>query len=385
MPLFHRNQNENNFAGGSKNIQESLQEQFARKDLLIHQAPQEDFNTGTVVTVNPGEEALFIKNGEIMGVLPNGRHELTTENYPFLSRIRNMISGGISSFHCRIFYVRTTITVIPWGTPNGIQYQDNWFKCPTVARGYGEYRVTFNNIPKFVTKVMGNQPQYSEAELVDYFNGQIASRLTDMVAQRLEIMTRERDILALNGMKQELAEVLKPEMQELLDEYGLELSAYYIENLEIEEDERRASAITAATEALAQSRARVQQAQGDVAAYHEYGSTYQTIKGMELLKDLANNSGVGEMAGVGAGVGVGVAAGNVFANVSRNVFSELNNATQPQQPAGPTSMEQLTQFKQMFDNGLISKEQFELIQMKTLGLITEEQYNAKVAEIMNRI
>jgi membrane protease subunit (stomatin/prohibitin family) len=390
MGLFHRNENELNFAGGSKNIRESLQEERVAKNILVHLAPQEDFNTGTVVTVNPGEEALFVNNGEIVGVLPNGRHELTTQNYPFLSRIRNMITGGMSTFHCRVFYVRTAHTVIPWGTPNGIQYQDNWFKCPTVARGYGEYRVTFSNIPKFVMKVMGNQPTFTEAELVDYFNGQLASRLTDIVAQRLELLTRERDILALNGMKAELAEMLKPEMQALLDDYGLELVAYYISNLEIDEDERRASAISAATEALAQSRARVQQAKGDVAAYQEYGATYQTIKGMGLLQDVANNPGTGSVAGIGAGLGVGVAAGNVFGQVAQSVFSQMGPTTspnqQPQQSATtPSPIDELAQFKQLFDNGLITREQFELKQMLVLGLITQAQYEAKIAEIMNRL
>ena len=403
MGLFHKNTNEYNFAGGSKNIRESLQEEFVGKDVLVHLDPREDFNTGTVITVNLGEEAMFVKNGEVVGVMSNGRHELSTENYPFLSRIRNMITGGVSTFHCRVYYVRTAHSIIPWGTPNGIQYQDNWFKCPTVARGFGEYWITFKNIPKFVANLMGNQNIYTVAELQDAFNGQISSQITRVIAKRLGLLTQEREILAFNDMSEELEQVLQQDIQELLDDYGLELKRYFIENLEIEEDERRAVAVSAATMALAESRAKVQLAQGDVAAYQTYGSTYQTIKGMELLKDIANNPGAGGIASAGAGLGMGMAAGNVFGSIAQSVFTNAVPTT-PQPSKQPQSygagnrfgnndtqsqvndpMEELGRLKQMLDAGFITNEQFELKRMLIIGMITQEQYDAKINEIMNRM
>lgn len=404
MGLFHKNTNEYNFAGGSKNIRESLQEEFVGKDVLVHLDPREDFNTGTVVTVNLGEEAMFVKNGEVVGVMSNGRHELSTENYPFLSRIRNMITGGISTFHCRIYYVRTAHSIIEWGTPNGIQYQDNWYKCPTIARGHGEYWITFKNIPKFVANLMGNQNIYTIAELYDTFNGQISSQATRIIAEKLELLTQDHEITAFNNRKivEDLEKVLKPDIQELLDEYGLELKRYCIKNLEIEEDERRAAAVSTASMALAESRAKVQLAQGDVAAYQAYGSAYQTIKGMELLKDIANNPGAGGIASAGAGLGMGMAAGNVFGNIAQSVFS--NAVPTPQTLQQPQSygagnrfgnnntqsqvndpMEELGKLKQMLDAGFITNEQFELKRMLIIGMITQEQYDAKINEIMNRM
>ena len=382
-------------------MRERLQEEGVGKDVLVHLDPREDCNTGTVITVNLGEEAMCVKNGEGVGVMSNGRHELSTENYPFLSRIRNMITGGVSTFHCRVYYVRTAHSIIPWGTPNGIQYQDNWFKCPTVARGFGEYWITFKNIPKFVANLMGNQHIYTVAELQDAFNGQISSQITRVIAKRLGLLTQEREILAFNDMSEELEQVLQQDIQELLDDYGREVKRYFIENLEIEEDERRAAAVSAATMALAESRAKVQLAQGDVAAYQTYGSTYQTIKGMELLKDIANNPGAGGIASAGAGLGMGMAAGNVFGSIAQSVFTNAVPTT-PQPSKQPQSygagnrfgnndtqsqvndpMEELGRLKQMLDAGFITNEQFELKRMLIIGMITQEQYDAKINEIMN--
>ena len=90
MGLFHRNENEKNFAGGSKNIMESIQRKHD-SDTLIYLDPREDFNTNSVITVAPNEQVIFVKNGEIYGTLPPGRHEVKTENYAVLSRIRNCL------------------------------------------------------------------------------------------------------------------------------------------------------------------------------------------------------------------------------------------------------------------------------------------------------
>lgn len=116
MGLFHRNENDANFAGGSRNIVESIQ-RHTDVDALIYLDPRQDFNTGSVITVAPNEQAIFIKDGEIYGVLPSGRHSVATENYAILSRIRNMLSGGVTTFTCQVYHVSTSEIVMLWGHP----------------------------------------------------------------------------------------------------------------------------------------------------------------------------------------------------------------------------------------------------------------------------
>ena len=52
MGLFHRNENDANFAGGSRNIIEPIQRQ-TDVDALVYLDPRQDFNTGSVITVAP--------------------------------------------------------------------------------------------------------------------------------------------------------------------------------------------------------------------------------------------------------------------------------------------------------------------------------------------
>ena len=81
----------------------------------------------------------------------------------------------------------------------------------------------------------------------------------------------------------------------------------------------------------------------------------------ELLKDIATNPGSGGIAGAGAGLGMGIAAGNVFGQMAASAF------TNPTQQSDP--VETLMKMKQMLD----------------MGLITQQIYDAKVAEIMSRM
>ena len=52
MGLFNRNSKETNFAGGSKNVMESIQRDHDT-NTLIYLDPREDFNTESIITVAP--------------------------------------------------------------------------------------------------------------------------------------------------------------------------------------------------------------------------------------------------------------------------------------------------------------------------------------------
>lgn len=383
MGLFHKNTNEMNFSGGSKNVVESIQNDFQGTQILVKRDTREDFNNGSTLTVQRGEEAVFIKNGEIMGVIGSGAHVLHTENYPFLSRLRNMLSGGASTYTCRIYYVRTAHTKIEWGTANPLQYHDKWFQCPTIARGNGEYWIKFRDIPLFIDKLMGNEYGYTVEQLREVFNGYINSLINSELAKCLGNLTADRAILAIdNEMCDLIVEMVTPKIQELLDEYGLELVRYYIQAIYIEEDERRAEAVTIGTQALSNARALETTALGKLAERERLGDQYNRIKGMDLLQKLAENPGAGGVASAGAGIGMGMAAAGAFSGLAQSVFSDATEQrSAPRASFGnagrfeskpsevPDPVESLQKMKQLLDAALIS----------------QAQYDAKVSEILNRM
>lgn len=99
MALFNKNPNEAAYVGGKKHWTDVIKNSGSG-ELLIWRQPEEDFNTNSTLVVMPGEEAIFIKGGTVEQVFENGTYKLSTDNYPFISRLRNAFSGGISTFNC---------------------------------------------------------------------------------------------------------------------------------------------------------------------------------------------------------------------------------------------------------------------------------------------
>ena len=249
MGLFNRNENEVNFAGGSKNVMESIQRHMDT-NTLIYLDPRVDFNTNSVITVAPNEQVIFVKNGEFYGTLPPGRHEISNENYPILSRIRNMLTGGISTFSCQVYHVNTSEQTFFWGTSSAIEVQDfflggGMIGVPTLVRGSGQFRVHFNILEdydaskKIFMDLMGDKSAYTVDDLEMVFRSRISQEICDVVGNRLEEISMYKSINAISSQLKSFANELKPRFDELFAEYGLELKDFSLGNFSIDETEER--------------------------------------------------------------------------------------------------------------------------------------------------
>lgn len=384
MGLFHKNPSEANFAGGSKNVMESIQREHDT-GTLIYLDPRSDFNTNSVITVTPNEQAIFIKNGEIYGVLPPGRHEVKTENYPILSRIRNMLSGGISTFTCQVYHVSTSEQNIGWGTASAIEIQDFFLGggiigVPTLIRGSGEFRVCFNireddsAASTLFLRLMGDKSIYTVDDLAMLFRAQLSQKISKVVGKTLESRSKRESINAISSQLEDFATELTPSFKEVFTEYGLELVNFSFHNLTIEETEVRQKYLDRL-----------------IGSVHAGG--YNIAVQQELAKDAVNNPGAGGLAGAGAGLGMGLAAGGAFASMGASVFAQQ----QQQQPMGfagqqPNPMQQQMQMQQQQMQQQTAAPQADpmevltkMKQMLDAGLITQQQYDAKVAEVMSRM
>lgn len=145
MGLFSKNSNEAAYVGGSKHWADVIKNSGSG-ELLIWRQPEEDFNTNSTLIVMPGEEAIFIKGGTVEQVFENGTYKLSTENYPFISRLRNAFTGGISTFNCVVYFVRKADSQeIRWGTETPIQVRDKVWGIRTDAKVRGAYKVRIEN------------------------------------------------------------------------------------------------------------------------------------------------------------------------------------------------------------------------------------------------
>ena len=389
MALFGRNPNEAAYTGGKKHWADVIKN-TGPGELLIWRQPEEDFNTNSTLIVMPGEEAIFIKGGNIEEVFGNGTYKLSTENYPFISRLRNAFTGGISTFNCVVYFVRKADSQeIRWGTDTPIQVRDKVWGIRTDARVRGAYKVRIENPAKFLEKLIGNNIPYQfQEELSKYFESEFQGKIKSAISKFLNGL--EQELIGIDAYMDELSEKIEPYIDEVVEEYGLKCVKFSLAGLDIDN-----SKYDAIDQSQIASISKVKLAQGDKGVMDVLGQDWGRQQAANILGDLARNPGAGGVGAMGAGMGMGVAAGSVFGNMASQMFAPMNQqpAQQPVQPAQPTPSGRFapkgTGNTEASPSNNSQEDPIETLaklkKMLDAGLIDQSEYDAKKIEILSRM
>lgn len=378
MGLFDRNPNEGAYVGGKKHWTDVIKNS-GPGDLLIWRQPEEDFNTNSTLVVMPGEEAIFIKGGTIEQTFDSGTYKLSTENYPFIARLRNAFSGGISTFNCVVYFVRKAHSMeIFWGTDSPIQVRDPVMMISTSVQARGSYKVQVDNPGKFLTKMVGNNvPFIMQEELNNYFISEFQQHIKSSLARA--IRSANQEILGICAEQDILANQIHPILQEILDDYGLKLITFTIAAIDIPENDP--------------NRQKLEQAFADKSVMRILGDDWGRQQASEMLHTLAANPGAGGVAAAGAGMGMGMAAGGVFAGMAQQMFAPMQQQVPVQQQPVQTAPSGRFQQRGTAGNTPQGTQPVEdpvealkkLKAMLDAGLIPQEVYNSKMNEILSRM
>lgn len=364
MGIFNKNTNETAYTGGKKNWADVIKN-TGPGELLIWRQPEEDFNTNSTLIVMPGEEAIFIKGGTVEQTFENGTYKLSTENYPFISRLRNVFTGGTSTFNSVVYFVRKAHSEeILWGTDSPIQVRDKMLGIATKLKARGAYKVQIDNPVKFLEKLIGNNvPFQFQEELSKYFINEFQSKIKSSITRAANESTQE--LLGIEARLDEFADAISPFMQETLDNYGLRLVKFSIAAINIDDDELRKRYDEIGMDAIAKMR----NAQADKSVMGILGEDWAKQQQIDILKGIANNEGGGGIASAGAGLGMGLAAGGVFGGMAQQVFNPSQYQQSTQQTVNDNPVEKIKQLKEMLD----------------LGAITQDEFDTKKKEILSKM
>lgn len=380
MALFRKNPNEVAYTEGKKHWADVIKNS-GPGELLIWRQPEEDFNTNSTLIVMPGEEAIFIKGGTVEQTFDNGTYKLSTENYPFISRLRNAFTGGVSTFNCVVYFVRKAHSVeIRWGTDSPIQVRDKMLGIATKLRARGAYKVQIGDPVKFLEKLIGNNVFYqTQEELNKYFINEFQSKIKSVIARAIN--ESDTEILGIDSRLDELSDTIEPFMQEILDDYGLKCVKFTVAAVDIDDDELRRRYDEIGIDAIAKMR----NAQADKAVMGILGNDWGKQQAANILGNLSMNPGAGGVAAAGAGMGMGMAAGGAFGSMAQQMFAPMsnsvpvqqpqpfqqapsgrfsqapqgNNTQTPPSPSQEDPMEVLGKLKRMLDAGLIEQSEYD--------------------------
>ncbi len=281
-----------------------------KSNVMAWKYPSEELGTWTQVIVNETQEVVFVKEGKVLDILGPGRHTLSTENIPLLSKIINLPFGGKSPFSAEIWYINKIFALdVKWGTAPAIQLQDPKYKVFVPVTAFGQFGIRINDSKKFLMKLVGTLPSFDHDIMVKYFRGLLVSNAKNVISEYL--IKKNISILEINAFISEIGYELENKLKPELDKYGIELVNFYVTSIEAPEDD---SAVIKLKDALSK------RAEMDIVGYD-----YTTARSFDTLESAAKNEGSGSnLMNAGIGLGMGLGVGSHFGNQMNSVSSKID-------------------------------------------------------------
>jgi excisionase family DNA binding protein len=200
------------------------------RDTLSWRFPDEDkeIKNGAQLIVRASQVAQFVYLGEFGDTFGPGKHTLTTDNIPILTNLKSWKYALESPFKADVYYVVTRVfTGNKWGTANPVMMRDADFGVVRL-RAYGTYDFRVVDVPRFLKEVAGTDHHFRLDEFTDVMRSRLVSVFSDALASS---KIPALDVASRYG---ELGEALLPLINPVLaGKYGLEMTAFVVENVSV--------------------------------------------------------------------------------------------------------------------------------------------------------
>ncbi len=200
------------------------------RDTLSWQFPDEDkaIKNGAQLIVRESQVAQFVYLGQFGDTFLPGKHSLTTDNIPVLTKIKAWPFGFNSPFKADVYFVITRLfTGNKWGTSNPVMMRDDDFGLVRV-RAFGTYDFRIVEPKTFLKEVAGSDHNFRLDEFADTMRSRIVSIFTDALA------TAKVPVMDVASRYTELGEALLPLINPAVTRmYGLELTSFIVENVSV--------------------------------------------------------------------------------------------------------------------------------------------------------
>jgi excisionase family DNA binding protein len=200
------------------------------RDTLSYRYPDEDkaIKNGAQLIVRESQLVQFVYLGEFGDTFGPGKHTLTTDNIPVLTRLKSWKYGFNSPFKADVYYLTTRLfTGNKWGTSNPIMLRDNDFGIVR-ARAFGTFDFKIVDAKLFLKEVAGSDQNFRLDEFADTMRSRIVSIFSDALA------SSKIPVLDVASRYTELGEALLPLINPVVSsKYGIQLGSFIVENVSV--------------------------------------------------------------------------------------------------------------------------------------------------------
>lgn len=317
-----------------------------------------EIQNGGSLTVRESQIAVFVNEGQVADVFGPGMYKLTTQTLPVLTYLKNWDKLFESPFKSDVYFFSTRQQVDQkWGTPQPITVRDKDFGAVRL-RAFGNYSFRISDAKLFHTEISGTRDVYTVADLDGQLRGLVLQNISNAIASSgvpfLDLAANQI------GFAQALATQLVPEFAKI----GVRLETITVQNVSLPEELQK----------ILDQKIGMGMVGNDMGKFMQY----QTAQAIPKFAEGAGSGG-GGIAGDAMGLGAGVALGQVLAQNLAQGLGQGNAAAavaagQQQQPvvAVVNPADVMTTLEKLGE-------------LKSKGILTQEEFDAKKAELLKKL
>jgi excisionase family DNA binding protein len=200
------------------------------RDTLSFRFPDDDkaIKNGAQLIVRESQQVQFVYLGEFGDTFGPGKHTLTTDNIPVLTKLKSWKYGFNSPFKADIYYLNTRLfTGNKWGTSNPVMMRDEDLGIVRV-RAFGTFDFRIVDAKMFLKDVAGSDQNFRLDEFADTMRSRIVSVFADALA------TAKIPVFDVASRYTELGEALLPLINPVIKtKYGIEMASFILENVSV--------------------------------------------------------------------------------------------------------------------------------------------------------
>jgi excisionase family DNA binding protein len=200
------------------------------RDTLSYRFPDDDkaIKNGAQLIVRESQQVQFVYLGEFGDTFGPGKHTLTTDNIPVLTRLKSWKYGFNSPFKADVYYLNTRLfTGNKWGTSNPVMMRDDDLGIVRV-RAFGTFDFRIVDAKMFLKDVAGSDQNFRLDEFADTMRSRIVSVFADALA------TAKIPVFDVASRYTELGEALLPLINPVIKaKYGIEMPSFVLENVSV--------------------------------------------------------------------------------------------------------------------------------------------------------
>jgi len=323
---------------------EVIESQLLHSDEMIQRFPE--YGTGEIkwgaqLTVTDGEWAVFFRDGKALEVFDSGRHVLTTQNIPVLTKFVTQFGYGPDSpFRSNVVFVsKKLFPDLKWGTSDPIVFRDPEINIVRM-RAFGSQSIRIKDPLLLLNNLVGRQGAFSTKKIENYLRSIIASKLPETLADA------NTSIFDMASKYSLIAAKTKAACLKEYENIGLEIVDLLINAINppksVQEIMDKKSSMSIISDM----------------------NQYMQFQTATAIEDAANNTGT---AGATMGMGAGLGLGMILPQSMMNSFN-ANPAQPPAQPAPvANSLEtKLKTLKSLLEQDLLTKEEYSAKRTKLL-------------------